>query len=58
MAAEIANISIAQYELRQTWASDPSQSQGTIFESLRGWSTWQYIVTFLFAVVLYDQGSQ
>jgi len=58
MAAEIANISVAQYELREKWPSSPSQSPGALLESFAGWSTWQYIVTFLLAVILYDQGSQ
>lgn len=54
--AEIANISTAQYELFQTAVSNSSQSNITLSGALSGWSTWQYTITFLLAVVLYDQG--
>jgi len=58
MAAQILNTSNALPELPQTWPSDTSQSQGTLLGFFAGWSTWQYVVTFLLSVVVYDQGNQ
>lgn len=58
MAAEIANSSTVHYELLNTRPLDPLQPQGSLLGSLSGWLTWQYIVTALLAVVLYDQGNQ
>lgn len=58
MAAEISNLSTSHAELLRAWPSNPSQHTVTLIQSLSGWSTWQYIVAFLLAVVFYDQGTQ
>lgn len=58
MVAETVNISGVQSELPQTWSLNTSQSQGVLPNFLVGWSTWQYIVTFLLGVVVYDQGNR
>ena len=58
MAAEMVNTSRAQPELPQTWTFSTSQLQGSLPGFLAGWSTWQYVVTFLLGVVVYDQGNQ
>jgi C-22 sterol desaturase len=56
MAAEVANISIAQHEPLQIWPSEPFQCQRSLLGFLAGWPTWQYVVIFILTVVLYDQG--
>lgn len=56
MAFEIANISIAQNELPQIWPSSHPQFQSHLLASLMRFSFWQYAVTFLFAILVYDQG--
>ncbi|KAI1980570.1 hypothetical protein LOZ53_000546 [Ophidiomyces ophidiicola] len=52
--AEVFNASSSQPELPQTWPFT-LQLQGTLSHALAGWSAWQYIVTFLLALVVYDQ---
>ncbi|OGE52055.1 hypothetical protein PENARI_c011G05232 [Penicillium arizonense] len=54
MAADISNCSIPQLESR-TLLLHSSQQARSWLDSLAGWSTWQYVVTFLLAVVVYDQ---
>lgn len=56
MAAEMANISIAQHESPQTWPFDPAGFHNSLLSFLMGWSVWQYMLTFILTVVLYDQG--
>ncbi|KAJ5138761.1 Cytochrome P450 [Penicillium bovifimosum] len=55
MAAEVANISIAQHDPLQIWPSEPFQFQSSLPRFLASWSTWQYVVTAILAVVVYDQ---
>jgi C-22 sterol desaturase len=55
MAADISNSSILQFESR-TLLLKSSQRVESWLGSLAGWSTWQYVLTFLLAVVVYDQG--
>lgn len=57
MAADIVNTS-TQPELAQTWPNNTSQSHGVLLDFLANWSTWQYVVTFLLSIVVYDQGNQ
>jgi hypothetical protein len=57
MAADISNCSIPQLESR-TLLLHSSQQARSWLDSLAGWSTWQYVVTFLLAVVVYDQGNK
>lgn len=57
MAAEIVNTSI-QPEPTPAWPNNTSQSQGALLGFLAKWSTWQYVVTFLLSIVVYDQGNQ
>ncbi|CAD0097848.1 unnamed protein product [Aureobasidium mustum] len=62
MAASIDNSS----ELVSNWhtgivnGSDfqPALSQSLLPAVLAGWSMWQYILTFLLGVIVYDQGKQ
>ena len=56
MAFEMANTSIAQNELPQIWPSNQPQSQSYLMASLMSFSVWQYAVTFLIAILVYDQG--
>lgn len=59
MAAIVNNLNTsAQPELPQTWALGTRQLQRTLPGLLAGWLTWQYVVTFLLGVVVYDQGNQ
>ncbi|KAJ5664332.1 Cytochrome P450 61 [Penicillium longicatenatum] len=55
MAVEFVSNSSAQHEPPQTWPTGPSIFEGVLPKTLVGWSTWQYIVTFLLGVVVYDQ---
>ncbi|KAF9872397.1 cytochrome p450 61 [Colletotrichum karsti] len=55
MAAEIVGDTTAQPVLNQTWLSTTSQLQSAVPNILKGWSTWQYVVTILLGAVLYDQ---
>ncbi|GAB1203081.1 hypothetical protein APSETT445_001707 [Aspergillus pseudonomiae] len=55
MATEIFNTSSTQPELSQSWAHKTSQFQGALPDFLAEWSAWQYVVTFLIGLVLYDQ---
>lgn len=57
MAAEIVNTS-TQPEPAQAWTNSTSQSHGVLMDFLANWSTWQYVVTFLLSIVVYDQGNQ
>jgi hypothetical protein len=54
MAVEFVNGSSVEpaMPLRQTWPFTGSTSQ-----FCEGWSTWQYVVTILHGVVVYDQGN-
>ncbi|KAJ5698999.1 cytochrome P450 [Penicillium macrosclerotiorum] len=45
----------ASSKWQQMNASVASQLQSTFQRSLLGWSTWQYLATFLLGVVIYDQ---
>ncbi|KAL4864031.1 hypothetical protein BDV12DRAFT_206055 [Aspergillus spectabilis] len=56
MESPFANISIAQPDVLQPWPSKPSLIHSTLPEPFAAWRTWQYIVTFLLGVVVYDQG--
>ncbi|CAG8382831.1 unnamed protein product [Penicillium salamii] len=55
MDAVISNFSEPHVELLQAWPSNPSQPSTSLFGTLSQWSTWQYVVSFLVSVVLYDQ---
>ncbi|BAE57461.1 cytochrome protein [Aspergillus flavus] len=55
MATEIFNTTSAQPESPQSWAYKTSQLQGALPDFLAEWSAWQYVVTFLVGLVLYDQ---
>ncbi|EAW12042.1 cytochrome P450 [Aspergillus clavatus NRRL 1] len=57
MDTEIANVSraAAQSGSPQAWTPQPSSGQNTLLDCLAGWSTWQYLVTFLLGIVVYDQ---
>lgn len=57
MAAEIVNTS-TQPEPAQAWPNNTSHSHGVLLDFLANWSTWQYVVTFLLSIVVYDQGNQ
>jgi hypothetical protein len=56
MGAQVFNSSMAQPELPQTWPSITSQSRNTLLDAVAGWHAWQYVVTFLIGVIIYDQG--
>lgn len=58
MAFEMTNISIAQNELPQIWPSNHPQSQSYLLASLMSLSFWQYAVTFIIAILAYDQGKE
>lgn len=55
MAAHIVNTS-SSYVLPQTWPSTTPQLKGALSQFLAGWSTWQYVLTFILGMVVYDQG--
>ncbi|GKT54636.1 cytochrome P450 [Colletotrichum tofieldiae] len=55
MASAIIDTPVAQPELQQTWSNSTSQFPGSLPGFFAGWSTWQYVVTFLLGVVVYDQ---
>ncbi|KAJ5175575.1 Cytochrome P450 61 [Penicillium canariense] len=57
MRADSSNTSGLQSALQQPWSSSTSQFQlqRAIPEFLAGRSTWQYILTFLIGVIVYDQ---
>jgi C-22 sterol desaturase len=56
--AAMLNTSSAQIEVPQTWPFRTSQLQAVLPNFVAGWSTWQYVVTFILGVVVYDQGNQ
>lgn len=56
MAHEVANSSITQPELLQTWTLNSSLFKDILPDFLVGWSAWKYVMTFLLGVVVYDQG--
>jgi C-22 sterol desaturase len=58
MAFDMANTSVVQNELPQIWLSYHPQFQSYLLASLMSFSAWQYAVTFLIAVLVYDQGKQ
>lgn len=59
METQIFNSSGVQLEQSKTWVP-PSTSQSlldrVIPELFMGWSNWQYILTFMLGVIVYDQG--
>ncbi|KAF7563647.1 hypothetical protein G7046_g438 [Stylonectria norvegica] len=61
MADVFVNASSAQVELPQTlataiaWPPSTSQLQAVLPEFFFGWSTWQYVVTIILGMVVYDQ---
>lgn len=57
MASEIANISSAWPESSRTQHHGTSQLQNTLPDMFSGWSTWQYIMTILVGLIVYDQGN-
>lgn len=52
------NISSNGVEIRQNWPAEASQSQKLIPGFIARWSMWQYVVTFLLGVIVYDQGEE
>lgn len=58
MAAEIVNASSPELTLPKIWPFNTSQLHGALPRFVAGWSTWQYVVSFLVGVVVYDQGNQ
>ncbi|CCF36180.1 cytochrome P450 [Colletotrichum higginsianum] len=54
MNADAVNAS-AHPELLQPGSAAASLNLGQVSNLLSGWSTWQYVVTFLIGVVVYDQ---
>lgn len=53
------NSSNVQPELSQAWTpSSPliTSKLGTLLSLLGGWATWQYVVTLVLSLVVYDQG--
>lgn len=58
MDAELVNTTYSsQNELPQAGSSAMVQLKNAVPEFMAGWSTWQYVVTFLLGVVVYDQGN-
>lgn len=57
MNADAVNAS-AHPELLQPGSAAASLNLGQVSNLLSGWSTWQYVVTFLIGVVVYDQGKE
>ncbi|KAK1691034.1 hypothetical protein BDP55DRAFT_316401 [Colletotrichum godetiae] len=55
MASATIDTHILQPEVRQKWSNETVLPSGTLPAFFSGWSTWQYIVTFLLGVVVYDQ---
>ncbi|KAK2054786.1 cytochrome P450, partial [Colletotrichum caudatum] len=55
MASASINTAVAQAELQQTWSDSTSSLSSSLSGILTGWSTWQYVLTFLLGVVVYDQ---
>ena len=53
MSAGLDNVSFSQPNLPQSW-----HSQITLPAIVEGWSTWQYAVTFVLGVIVYDQGKK
>jgi C-22 sterol desaturase len=61
MTPGMFNASGVQLELSQTWVSfsiSQSPLHNVIPETFVGWSNWQYILTFVLGVILYDQGKR
>ncbi|THX17818.1 cytochrome P450 [Aureobasidium pullulans] len=50
MSAGLDNVSFSQPNVPQSW-----HSQITLPAIVEGWSTWQYAVTFVLGVIVYDQ---
>ncbi|KAK1145885.1 hypothetical protein N8T08_003831 [Aspergillus melleus] len=56
MDTELVNATFSsQNELPQAGSFSTSPLKDAVPEFLLGWSTWQYVVTFLLGVVVYDQ---
>ncbi|SPO00303.1 cytochrome P450 CYP4/CYP19/CYP26 subfamilies [Cephalotrichum gorgonifer] len=55
MDTKTVNASSAHPEFPLAWPLSASTLHGTMTGFLAGWSTWQYVVTFLLSVVAYDQ---
>lgn len=60
MASQIvvASTGSVQSELPQTTSSNATQWKNALNSAnfTVGWSTWQYVLTFLLGVIVYDQG--
>lgn len=58
MAATLSQVNDSLLEHPKTWPSDVQapEMHSTLLSPLMGWSSWQYIVTILLGIVLYDQG--
>jgi C-22 sterol desaturase len=56
MSVRVANASNAQAELAQTWPQSTFHLQSASPGFFAGWSAWQYVLTFLLGVLVYDQG--
>lgn len=57
MLPDIANNS-SSHELAQPWRFSTSKLQDALPDFLLGWSTWQYLMTVLLGIVVYDQGTR
>ncbi|KAI9035348.1 Cytochrome P450 61 [Aspergillus affinis] len=56
MDAELVNVTFSsQQEPPQAVSFNASPQKDVVPEFLLGWSTWQYVVTILLSVVVYDQ---
>lgn len=55
MASELANATGVQPGESQTWHINPSNLQDAVPNFLLDLPTWQYVVTFLLGIVVYDQ---
>ncbi|KAL2862630.1 cytochrome P450 [Aspergillus lucknowensis] len=55
MATAAFNSSNAQLGLLQKWPSKGSSWREALVELLAGWPTWQYVVTVVLGIIVYDQ---
>lgn len=58
MGTDAVNVSAALPELPQALSSNGPGAHGTIVALLSGYSIWQYVVTLVLGVLVYDQGEQ
>ncbi|PLB49119.1 hypothetical protein P170DRAFT_436752, partial [Aspergillus steynii IBT 23096] len=56
MDAELVNTTLSSQDLPQAGSVGSAQLKDALPEFLLGWPTWQYVVTFVLGVVIYDQG--